>query len=210
MKEVSGIFRPGASWSLPLQELEQIPGFWRDIEKSRAEAKRLLLEAGHPNLKLKLVNRTVDQPFVPAGIFLVDQWKRIGVEAEHSQLETKLWYAARESGNFDAVVLNIADFADDPTAQFNLLLSTHTSGMAYSRHTATKLDDLFKAQSQIVDPVERRKAVNELERYALATAYNIPLLWYQRIVVNHKKVKGWQLMPSHYLGQKLIDVWLDE
>jgi len=75
MKEVSGIFRPGASWSLPLQELEQIPGFWRDIEKSRAEAKRLLLEAGHPNLKLKLVNRNVDQPFVTAGIFLVDQWQ---------------------------------------------------------------------------------------------------------------------------------------
>jgi peptide/nickel transport system substrate-binding protein len=69
---------------------------------------------------------------------------------------------------------------------------------------------LFKSQSQIIDPVERLKAVNELERYALTTAYNVPLLWYQRIVVNHKKVKGWQLMPSHYIGQNLIDVWLDE
>ncbi len=210
IKGVSGIFRPGASWSLPVSELEKIPGFWRDIEKSRAEAKRLLQEAGHPNLKLKLVNRQVDQPFVPAGIFVIDQWRRIGVEAEHSLLETKLLFAARENGDFDAVVMNIADFVDDPTAQFNLLLSKHTSGAAYSRHTDTKLDDLFKIQSQIIDPVERLKAVNELERYALTTAYNLPLLWYQRIVVNHKKVKGWQLMPSHYIGQNLIDVWLDE
>ena len=210
IKDVSGTFRPGASWSLPLEELEQIPGFWRDIEKSRAEAKRLLLEAGHPNLKLKLVNRSIDQPFIPAGIFIVDQWKRIGVEVEHAPLETKLWYAARENGDFDAVVHNISDFADDPTAQFNLLLSKYTSGMGYSRHADTKLDDMFKRQSQIVDPVVRLKAVNELERYALTTAYNVPLLWYQRIVVNHKKVKGWQLMPSHFTGQNLVDVWLDE
>ena len=37
-------------------------------------------EAGHPNLKLKLVNRTIDQPFIPAGIYAVDQWRRIGVD----------------------------------------------------------------------------------------------------------------------------------
>jgi peptide/nickel transport system substrate-binding protein len=210
IKDVSGIFRPGASWSLPIRELEQMPGFWRDIAKSREEAKRLLQEAGYPKLKLKLVNRAVDQPFIPAGIFVVDQWKRIGVEVEHVPLETKLWSAARENGDFDAVVQNIADFADDPTAQFNLLLSKYTSGAGYSRHTDTKLDDMFKGQSQIVDPVERLKAVNELERYALTTAYNVPLLWYQRIVVNRGKIKGWHLTPSHFTGQNLVDVWLDE
>jgi len=210
IKGVSGAFRPGASWALPTSELETIPGFWRDIEKSRAEARRLLQEAGHPNLKLKLVNRSIDQPFIPAGLYVVDQWKRIGVETEHAPLETKLWYAARENGDFDAVVQNISDFTDDPTAQFNLLLSKGMSGMGYSRHADTKLDDMFKRQSQIVDPVERLKAVNALERYALTTAYNVPLLWYQRIVVNHKKVKGWHVTPSHFIGQNLVDVWLDE
>ena len=210
IKGVGGTFRPGASWSLPMEELERMPGFWRDIEKSRAEAKRLLAEAGHPNLKLKLVNRTIDQPFIPAGIYAVDQWRRIGVEAEHAPLETKLWYAAMEGGEFDAVVQNISDFADDPTAQFNTLLSKKTSAIAYSRHTDTKLDELFNRQSQIVDPVERLKAVNEFERHALSMAYNVPLLWYQRIVVNRKKVKGWNLMPSHFVGQNLVDVWLDE
>jgi peptide/nickel transport system substrate-binding protein len=210
IKGVSGTFRPGASWSLPVSELEKLPGFGRDIEKARAEAKRLLQEAGHPNLKVKLVNRTIDQPFIPAGIYAVDQWRRIGVETEHSPLETKLWYAAMEGGEFDVVVQNISDFADDPTAQFNTLLSKHTSGIAYSRHTDTKLDELFNRQSQVVDPVERLKVVNEFERHALTMAYNIPLLWYQRIVVNHKKVKGWDLTPSHFTGQNLVDVWLDE
>jgi len=187
-----------------------MPGFWRDIEKSRAEARRLLQEAGHPNLKVKLVNRTIDQPFIPAGIYAVDQWRRIGVETEHAPVETKLWFAAMENGDFDAVVQNISDFADDPTAQFNTLLSKHVSGIAYSRHGDTKLDDLFKAQSQIVDAKERLRVVHEFERYALTAAYNVPLLWYQRIVVNNKKVKGWDLPPSHFVGQNLVNVWLDE
>jgi peptide/nickel transport system substrate-binding protein len=210
IKGVGGVFRPGAPWGLPPSELEKLPGFGRDIEKSRAEARRLLKEAGVTNLKLKFVNRTIDQPFIPAGIYAVDQWRRIGVEAEHLPVETKLWYSAMEGGEFDVVVQNISDFTDDPTAQFNTLLSKHTSGIAYSRHGDTKLDEMFNRQSQIVDTGERMKFVNEMERYALTTAYNIPLLWYQRIVVNHKKVKGWYVTPSHFTGQNLVEVWLDE
>ena len=44
-----------------------------------------------------------------------------------------------------------------------------------------------------------------MERYALTQAYNVPLLWWQRIIVNHKKIKGWYMTPSHYLWQDLID-----
>ena len=105
---------------------------------------------------------------------------------------------------------NISDFADDPTSQFNTLLSKNVSAIAYSRHTDTKLDQMYEKQSQILNEPERRRFVNDMERYALDTAYNIPLLWYQRIVVNHKKVKGWDLPPSHFSGQTLTDVWLDQ
>jgi peptide/nickel transport system substrate-binding protein len=64
IKGVGGVFRPGAPWGLPAAELEKLPGFDRDIEKSRAEARRLLKEAGVTNLKLKFINRTIDQPFI--------------------------------------------------------------------------------------------------------------------------------------------------
>ena len=78
------------------------------------------------------------------------------------------------------------------------------------RHTDTKLDEMFTRQSQVVDPVARLALVNQMERYALTQAYNVPLLWYQRIVVNNKKVKGWALTPGHFTGQSLVNVWLDE
>ena len=49
LRDVGGLTRPGTEWAMSPAELEKIPGFWRDAEKSRAEAKRLLAEAGYPN-----------------------------------------------------------------------------------------------------------------------------------------------------------------
>jgi len=210
IRGVAGVFRPGSPYGLPTSELEKIPGYWRDINKSREEAKRLLKEAGVSNLKVKILNRTVAQPFTPAGIYTMDQWKRIGVESEHVQVETKLWFDGMAAGNFDVAVQNVSDFTDDPNAQFNTLLSKNISSIAYSRHNDKKVDDMYTLQSKTIDPKERLKIVNELESYVLTQAYNIQLLWYQRIVANNKKVKGWELSASHFTGQNLVNVWLDE
>ena len=129
-----------------MAELEKIPGYWRDIEKSRAEASACSKEAGHENLKLKFLNRQLGQPFQPAGIYAVDQWRRIGIQAEHMELETKLYFDALGKGDFDVAVNNISDFADDPSAQFNTLLSKQDVGRSPTRATATtKLDELFVA-----------------------------------------------------------------
>ena len=43
----------------------------------------------------------------------------------------------------------------------------------------------------------------------LTTAYSVPFLWSQRIVALPVRVKGWNMTPSHYLSQDLVDVWLD-
>jgi len=39
-------------------------------------------------------------------------------------------------------------------------------------------------------------------------ACNIPSLWYQRMVVNNKTVKGWNLTAGRFTGQKVVDVRL--
>jgi len=44
----AGVF-PGSPLAAAREELEQLAGFWPDIEKSRAEARRLLKEAGAEN-----------------------------------------------------------------------------------------------------------------------------------------------------------------
>jgi peptide/nickel transport system substrate-binding protein len=210
LKYVSGLMRPGYEMALPEAELVKLPGFSKDINKSREEAKRLLKEAGVPNLKIKLVNRAIGEPYTAGAIYVMDQWKRIGVETEHSQIETKLFFDAMKDGTFDVLVEFISDFADDPTAQFDKVLTKKKSSQAASGHTDEKIDDLFEKQARVVDPAERIKIVNELERYALTQAYSVPLLWWQRIIANHKKVQGWEHQANHFTATDLVNVWLDE
>ena len=54
---------PGSPLAATKEELQQLAGYWPDIEKSRAEARRLLKEAGQGNLTFELLNRNVDQPY---------------------------------------------------------------------------------------------------------------------------------------------------
>ena len=210
LKFVGGVMRPGYSMSLPEADLIKLPGFAKDINKSREDAKKLLEAAGAKDLKFKLLNRNIAEPYTPGGIYSIDQWRRVGVTVEHEQLETKLYQDRVAKGDFDVAVEFQADFMDDPTAQFSKYLTKMLSPSGYSGHTDTKIDDLYQKQRRSADPDERTKIVREMEAYALTQAYNIPLLWWQRIIITDKKIKGWYMTPSHYLWQDLTDVWLDQ
>jgi peptide/nickel transport system substrate-binding protein len=209
LKFVGGVMRPGYAMSLPESELTKLPGFSKDIAKSREEAKKLLDEAGVKDLKFKLLNRNIAEPYTPGAVYSIDQWRRVGVVAEHEQLETKLYQDRVAAGDFDVAIEFQADFMDDPTAQFSKFLTKKASPSGYSGHTDTKIDDMYEKQRRTIDVAERTKIVRELERYSLVQAYNVPLLWWQRIIVNNKKIHGWYMTPSHYLWQDLSTVWLD-
>ncbi len=210
MKHVGGVMRPGSEWALPQAELEKQVGYSRDTERSRAEARRLLKEAGADGLRVKLFNRTVAEPYTPSGIFLIDEWRKIGVTTEHLQVETKMYFENLISGTFDVAVWPATEPADDPTAQLSYMITNKSSTLSYSRHGDTKLDELFEKQNRTLDPVERLRIVQEADRYALTQAYSVPILWWNRIIVHHKKIKGWTMSPSHFQGTNLVDVWLDE
>lgn len=210
VKATGGMLRPGYEYALPQSEIEQIPGYWRDIEKSRAEARRLLKEAGSENLKFQLHNRTLAEPYTPVGVFLIDQWKRIGVTAEHSQVETMPYFGNLVDGKFEVALYPVTVPADDATAQHQSYLTNKKSPISYSRHNDTKLDDLWNEQSRTLDPAKRKAIVHDFERHLLNENYCLTVHWWQRIIVHHKKVKGWHMSASHFQGQDLIGVWLDQ
>ncbi len=210
LRHVGGVMRPGFDMALPPSELEKLPGYGRDIEKSRAEARALLKAAGIENLTFKLLNRNIAEPYTPAGVYLLDQWRRIGVTASHEQLETKLYVDNTASANFDVAIEFVNDFMDEPTAQFVKFLTKAASPVGYSGHEDKKLDKMYEDQRRMIDPVARKVFVQDMERYALTTAYNVPILWFHRIIANNAKIKGWHFTPSHYVGQDLVEVWLDQ
>ncbi len=210
LKYVGGLSRTGSEFAMAPEDLEKFPGYAKDIAKSREEAKRLLKEAGVENLKINFINRNIAEPYTPAGIYVVDQWKRIGVETNHQQLETKLYFDAQAQNNYDVTMEFIADYVDDPSIQFQKVLSSAKSKAALPRHTDTLIDELFDKQASIVDPVARRKVVHEMESRVLDQAYIGMLYWWQRSIVIHSKVKGWELHAAHFTGQDLQNVWLDQ
>jgi len=208
LKHVGGFMRPGFDTALPEAELVKLPGFLKDIEASRAKARQLLKEAGAENLTFKLTNRNVAEPYTPGGVYAIDQWRRIGVNVQHEQLETKLYQDGVLAGNFDVAIEFINDFTDDPTAQFSKLLTKTASPTGFSGHEDVKIDQMYEQQRRAVDPKERKRLVQEMDKYAITTAYSVPYLWYHRIIVNNKKIKGWHFSPSQYILQDLSEVWL--
>jgi peptide/nickel transport system substrate-binding protein len=211
LKYVGGVMRPGTAISMPEAELVTLPGFSHNIAASRAEARRLLAEAGVADLAVTLTNRKdVPIPYGPAGEFIISAWREIGVQATQELVSTKDWQTALETGHFAAAIDLAADYFDDPTIQLARYVSRDLSPINHSGSTDRFLDALYIGQALSPDPQQRAKIVREFERHALNAAYTVPLLWWNRIVVTADKFKGWNMSPSQYIGQDLADVWLEE
>ncbi len=209
LKFVGGLMRPGFSMAAPEAELAALPGYWRDIAASRAEAKQLLAAAGVSGLKVELTNRDLPMPWIPGGDYVAEAWRAIGLAVAQKKLNLKDWTQALERGDFDAAIDFIGDYFDDPTLQLTKYVSRDLSPVNYSGSTDRYLDALYIGQAITADPRERLRIVREFERRALTQAYTVPILWYNRIVATTANVKGWNMTPSQYIGQDLTDVWID-
>jgi peptide/nickel transport system substrate-binding protein len=212
VKQVAGMLVPGTPFATPPAELEKLAGYSRDINKSRAEARRLLKEAGIPDgYSFTLKNRAVPMPYEAVGIWLVDQWRQVGLNVKMEFLETARWRADQEQGSFDIMVDATCNYAMDPDLILFRFLSYGISDNNWSRYKDPILDDLYTKQSRAVDPEERRKLIREFEKRLIDDeVHNIYVLQWHRIIPHSAKLKGWTITPSHYLNNQLDTVWLTE
>ena len=209
LKFVGGLMRPGANMATPEADLVKIPGYSRDIGASRAEAKRLLQEAGVSGMTVRLMNRDLPMPWIPGGDYVADAWRAIGLTVDQQKLKLKEWTKTTQDGDFDVAIDFVGDYFDDPTLQLAKWVSRDLSPANLSGSTDRYLDSLFIGQALSTNERERLQIVREFERRALAQAYTVPILWYNRVVPTAAYVKGWNMTPSQYIGQDLADVWLD-
>jgi peptide/nickel transport system substrate-binding protein len=210
LRAVGGVVRPGSPLATPEAELVKLPGFSKNIKQSREEARKLLKEAGHENLKFVLWNRNLAMPYTPAGVFLVDQWRQIGVEVEHKQSDTAPYIAAMQSGNFEVAIDFSNLFNDDPTLSMTKFLSASKNPLNLSRANDAEIDKLYEMQLREGDAQKRRGYIQALEKRLFEQGYQQPILWWHRIVLSHKTVMGWKMSPSHNLGADLSEVWLNQ
>ncbi len=212
VRTVGGIVFPGSPLAATKEELQQIAGYWPDIEKSRAEAKRLLKEAGAEGLTFELLNRNVD-PAVQLCRYLdhrrVEQ-DRPACDAEggadrslvrrDAQRQFRRWCWKRTA--------RASSTRCSMSARY-LPHSVYTEN--YGNYDDQHEIDLYQQMIHETDFPKQRVLMREFEKYALDTqAHAFVVTWWYRIVPYQAYVKGWKISPSHFVNQDLATVWLDK
>jgi peptide/nickel transport system substrate-binding protein len=212
VKAVAGVQVPGTPFATPPAELETIAGYGRDITKSRAEARRLLREAGVPEgFAFTFKNRGIPMPYEPLGIWLLDQWRQIGLAVRQEVVEAAKWVSDLRSGDFEVSMDAQCGYIVEPDLDLDKFQSVGLSHSNYSRYTDKVLDELYERQRRALDPQERKRYIREFEKRLLDDeAHYIYTLQWHRIVPHSAKVRGWTITPSHYLNNQLDTVWLAE
>jgi peptide/nickel transport system substrate-binding protein len=208
---VGGIVFPGSPLAATKEELQKLPGYWPDIEKSRAEAKRLLQEAGAEGLTFQLLNRNVDQPYKYIATWVIDEWSKIGVHATQKVLPTGPFFDALRNNAFDVTVDFDCQGLVNPLMDVGKFLPHSVYTENYGNYEDQKDIDLYQALLHETEPTKQRAMMREYETYVLDTQAHMYMMpWWSRIVPYRSYVKGWKISPSHYVNQDLSTIWLDE
>jgi peptide/nickel transport system substrate-binding protein len=210
VKDVAGIQVPGTPYATPPAELEKLAGYGRDTAKNRAEAKRLLKEAGVPDgFAFTFKNRGIPHPYEHLGIWLIDQWRQIGLNVKMEMIEASAYHPMLKRGDFEVAMDFQCGFIVEP--DLDLPRFTSTSDANFGRHKDTVIDDLFNQQGRATDLEERKKILRQFEKRLLdEEVHVIYTLQWHRIIPHLAKVKGWTITPSHYLNNQLDTVWLSQ
>jgi peptide/nickel transport system substrate-binding protein len=211
VKTVAGIVFPGSPLDATKEELQQIAGFGPDIEKSRAEAKRLLKEAGAENLSFQLLNRDVDQPYKYVGIWLVDQWAKIGVKVTQKVVPSGPWFQDMRTAQFAAVHYPICHSTVNPVLDVQPYLPTSVSSENYGYYEDAPEVELYDKMLHETDPQKQRTMMVEFQKLVMDTeAHATKIVWWNRIVPYRSYLKGFKISPSHYINMDLATLWLDK
>jgi peptide/nickel transport system substrate-binding protein len=203
---------PAGVWGMPKDMLATIPGHAPDIEKSRAEARKIMEGLGYSKdnpLKVKVSTRNIAIYRDPA-VLLIDQLKQIYIDGELEPIDTTVWYTKIQGKKY-ALGMNLTGVGvDDPDVNFyeNFFSKSDRNYTAYNN---PEVDKLINQQSAEQDREKRKKLVWEIEK-KLAEDGARPIIGYN--VANtcwDPKVKGLILQHnSIYNGWRFEDVWLDK
>jgi peptide/nickel transport system substrate-binding protein len=211
--DVGGAMQPPPEgvWGLPPEVLSTLPGYDPDIQKNRAEARKIMEKLGYApdkRLDIKVSTRDISYYRDPA-VILIDQLKEIYFNGELEPVETTQWYPKVMRKDY-TVGLNITETGvDDPDV---LYYENYVCGAArnYTGYCNPQVDKLVDRQSMETDPAQRKKLVWEIEKRLVEDDAR-PILFYPRgTVCRQPQVKGLTIMVnSIYNGSRYEDLWLD-
>ncbi len=202
---------PDGIWGLPPEMLNVVPGYSRDVEKNRAEARALMEKAGYgpdKRLKVKLTTRSVAIYRDPARL-LQSQLRDIYIDADLEVVETSLWFARLGRKEYTLGVNATGNGIDDPDQTFFENFACKSS-RNYTGYCNPEIEKLMEQQSVEPDAEKRRQLVGEIDVRLLADGARPPIMWARSTTCMQPQVKGFvNMVNSFYNGFRFEDVWLD-
>jgi len=141
-------------------------------------------------------------------LYLIDQWRQIGVAVENAPAEVKVQKASFASLSFEVGMDGVCEDLDEPNIQLLEFISTDRSARSRGGFVDRELDTLYDRQKDAASAAERRALIRQFEARALHEANTLPIVWWNRIVAHSAKMRGWHITPSLFVGQDLAGVWL--
>ncbi len=202
---------PEGRWGMPADVQSALPGYGAEIEKSRAEGRKIMEGLGYSKekpLKIKVTTRALDQYKDPA-IILIDQLRSVHIEGELFVADSSVWYNVMQKKDY-TVALNVTGVGvDDPDANFveNFYCKSERN---FTNYCNVDVDKLIGEQSKEPDLEKRKRIVWNIEKKLVEDAAR-PVIYHSRTgTCWYPKVKNLiRHNNSIYNQWRFEDVWLD-
>src|SRR5436309_4465081 len=210
---IGGVMQPPPEgiWGMPTYALRNLTGYDPDIAASRTKARKIMEKLGYgPNNRLKVTVSTRNiAPYRDPAVVLIDQLKKIYIDADLNPIDTTQWYPTLMRKDYK-IAMNITETAvDDPDVAFyeNYLCG---SGRNYTNYCNPEVDKLIDRQSAETDTQKRKKIVWEIERKLIDDDVR-PILFYNRAAnCRRPEVKGLMTQVNSIYNQwRFEDLWLE-
>lgn len=175
-----------------------VPGYDQPLDARRAEARRLLQEAGYgPGTPLRFTvvhNQLTDTRRIAAA--LQSMWKAVGVEMTPQAMEGKAVAAQLRTGDFEvAWAAWVADFPD--ASNFLYLAETRAGEMNRSRYANPDFDALVLAAEREPDAARRGAMLAQAEQMLLNDVPLAPVFHSVSRNLVAPYVQGWAESPDN-------------
>src|ERR1700680_3462922 len=203
---------PDGVWGMPPEMLATLPGYDPNVEKNRAEARKIMEKLGYgPDKRLAVKVSTRNFPaWRDPAVLLVSQLKEIYIDGELEFVDTALWYPKMVRKDFTVGMVPIESGVDDSDQMF---YENFYTGAArnYAGYSDPEFDKLVDRQSMEADPEKRKQIVWQAERKLAEAAFRPVIFYPAGATCRQPWVKGWTRMTnSIYNEWRMEDAWLDK